>query len=108
MLVDSRVLVPEEEQLDDVEKARRERMRIGGKGIIEYVWAPDGKSILFPLAGDLYLYVLDAPSPEAVRRLTETDAFETDAKVSEKGVTYRSSEARIFSPSILKVARNGS
>ena len=85
MLVDSRVLVPEEEQLDDVEKARRERMRIGGKGIIEYVWAADGKSILFPLAGDLYLYVLDAPSSEAVRRLTETEAFETDAKVSEKG-----------------------
>ena len=85
MLVDSRVLVPEEEQLDDVEKARRERMRIGGKGIIEYVWAPDGKAILFPLAGDLYLYVLDATSQKPVRRLTETEAFETDAKVSEAG-----------------------
>lgn len=85
MLVDSRALVPEEEQLDDVEKARRERMRIGGKGIIEYVWAPDGKSILFPLAGDLYLYVLDASPDEAVRRLTATEAFETDAKVSDGG-----------------------
>jgi dipeptidyl-peptidase-4 len=85
MLVDSRVLVPEEEQLDDVEKARRERMRIAGKGIVEYVWAPDGQSILFPLAGDLYLYDLGAPSDDAVRRLTSTDAFETDAKVSEGG-----------------------
>ena len=85
MLVDSRVLVPDEESLDEVEKARRERMRIGGKGIVEYVWAPDGKSILFPLAGDLYLYTLDKPADTAVRRLTATAAFETDAKVSEQG-----------------------
>ena len=85
MLVDSRELVPEEELLDEVEKARRERMRIGGKGIVEYVWAPDGKSILFPLAGDLYLYDLDASPDKAVRRLTATEAFETDAKVSDGG-----------------------
>jgi len=85
LLVDSKVLVPEEEQLDDVEKARRERMRIDGKGIVEYTWAPDGNSILFPLAGDLYLYRLDAEAGQAVRRLTNTDAFETDAKVSETG-----------------------
>ena len=85
MLVDSKALVPEQEQLDEVEKARRERMRIGGKGIIEYVWAPDGKSILFPLAGDLYLYVIDASVDKAVRRLTKTEAFETDAKVSDRG-----------------------
>jgi dipeptidyl-peptidase-4 len=85
LLVDSKVLVPEEEQLDEVEKARRERMRISGKGIVEYVWAPDGKSILFPLAGDLYLYDLSAAADQAVRQLTDTAAFETDAKVSEEG-----------------------
>jgi dipeptidyl-peptidase-4 len=85
MLVDSRELVPEDEQLDEVEKARRERMRITGKGIVEYVWAPDGKSILFPLAGDLYLYDLRARADNPVRRLTNTEAFETDARVSEGG-----------------------
>lgn len=85
MLVDSKALVPEEEQLDDVEKARRERMRIGGKGIVEYTWAPDGKSILFPLAGDLYRYDLGAAADKGVRRLTDTEAFETDARVSEGG-----------------------
>jgi dipeptidyl-peptidase-4 len=85
LLVDSKVLVTVEEQLDDVEKARRERMRISGKGIVEYVWAPDGSSILFPQAGDLYLYVLDAATEEAVRRLTQTPAFETDPQVSEGG-----------------------
>ena len=85
LLVDSRVLVPDEEQLDEVEKARRERMRIGGKGIVEYTWAPDGNSILFPLAGDLYLFRLNTEAGQAVRRLTNTEAFETDAKVSETG-----------------------
>jgi dipeptidyl-peptidase-4 len=85
LLVDSKVLVTVEEHLDDVEKARRERMRISGKGIVEYVWAPDSSSILFPQAGDLYLYVLDAVSDEAVKRLTETKEFETDAQVSEGG-----------------------
>ena len=35
---------------------RRERNRVGGsKGIVEYEWAPDGKSILAPVDGDLYL-----------------------------------------------------
>lgn len=85
MLVDSKVLVPEDEQLDEVEKARRERMRIAGKGIVEYTWAPDGKRILFPLAGDLYLYDLSVAADDAVRRLTNTEAFETDARVSEGG-----------------------
>ncbi len=85
MLVDSRVLVPGDEALDEVEKARRERMRIAGKGIVEYVWAPDGKRIVFPLSGDLYVYDLGRASGEAVRRLTNTEVFETDAKVSPGG-----------------------
>lgn len=85
MLVDSKALAPADEQLDDVEKARRERMRIAGKGIVEYTWAKDGNSILFPLAGDVYLYRLDAEPAEAVRRLTNTEVFETDARVSDGG-----------------------
>jgi len=85
LLVDSKSLVAGEEQLDEVEKARRERMRIAGKGIVEYTWAPDGRRILFPLAGDLYLYDLAKPANEAVRRLTDTEVFETDARVSEGG-----------------------
>ena len=39
---------------------QRERPRIAGtKGIADYDWAPDGKSILVPLDGDLYLATLD-------------------------------------------------
>lgn len=70
-------------EISEAEKMRRERARVGGsKGIVEYEWAPDGKSILAPVDGDLYL--ADVASGE-VRRLTSTPETEIDAHVSEGG-----------------------
>jgi dipeptidyl-peptidase-4 len=57
MLVDSNSLKFGE--LSEEEKARRERQRISQKGIVEYFWAHDGKSLVFPAAGELYLYTLN-------------------------------------------------
>ncbi|WP_020414550.1 DPP IV N-terminal domain-containing protein [Microbulbifer sp. VTAC004] len=82
ILVKSDSLHSGDEVLSDEEKARRERQRIYGSGIMEYSWSEDGKSLLFPLAGDVYYYNLDTKS---ARRLTETEAFETDVRVSPKG-----------------------
>ena len=83
MLVDSEALGTGAELSED-ERMRRERARIGSlKGIVAYDWAPDSESILVPLDGDLYL----ADLAGNVRRLTETDATELDAKVSPGG-TY--------------------
>jgi dipeptidyl-peptidase-4 len=81
LLVDSRQLLPGEEVLDEVELARRERARIFATGIVEYGWSPDGSALLFPLGGDLYYLKLGAQP----RRLTETEATETDAKISPAG-----------------------
>jgi len=81
LLVDSLRLTPGEEQLDEVEKARRERLRIYSSGIVEYGWAPDGRALLFPLAGDLYYLELGSEP----RRLTTTGATETDARISPLG-----------------------
>ncbi len=68
-------------QISEAEKMRRERARVGGsKGIVEYEWAPDGKSVLTPVDGDLYLADVASGS---VRRLTNTPATEIDAHVSE-------------------------
>ena len=54
MLVDSTKIGGGE--ISEAEKMRRERARVGGsKGIVEYEWAPDGKSVLAPVDGDLYL-----------------------------------------------------
>ena len=81
LLVDSEALLGGEEQLDEVELARRERQRIKHTGIVEYSYSPDGKALLFPLGGDLY-YLPIGGEP---RQLTRTDATETDAKISPGG-----------------------
>jgi len=86
LLVDSTVVLPGTETLSDEEKARRERQRIAAfSGIVEYQWAPDGKSLLFPLGGELYRYALEASSGSPVRKLTTGEGFATDPKVSPKG-----------------------
>ncbi|WP_444915514.1 DPP IV N-terminal domain-containing protein [Microbulbifer sp. TRSA007] len=82
ILVNSDSLHSGSETLSDEEKARRERQRIYGSGIMEYSWSEDGRSLLFPLAGDIYYYDLKDRSS---RRLTETETFETDVKVSPEG-----------------------
>jgi len=81
MLVDSTKIGGGE--ISEAEKMRRERARVGGsKGIVEYEWAPDGKSVLTPVDGDLYL--ADVASG-AVKRLTSSSDTEIDAHVSEAG-----------------------
>ena len=81
MLIDSTKIGGGE--ISEAEKMRRERNRVGGsKGIVEYEWAPDGKSVLAPIDGDLYLA---AVATGAIRRLTNTAATEIDAHVSEGG-----------------------
>jgi dipeptidyl-peptidase-4 len=81
MLVDSKKIGTGGD-ISEEEKMRRERLRIAGtRGITDYAWAPDGKSILVPIDGDLYVAALDGN----VRRLTDTKETEIDPKVSETG-----------------------
>ncbi len=69
-------------EISEAEKMQRERARIGGtRGIVAYDWAPDGKSLLVPLDGDLFLATIDG----ATRRLTNTPQGELDATISPKG-----------------------
>jgi dipeptidyl-peptidase 4 len=82
MLVDSQSLVSGPESLSDEEKARRERQRIFGKGILEYTFSSDGTALLFPLNGDIfYLKIGEAKA----RKLTNGEGFATDVKFSPKG-----------------------
>lgn len=86
LLVDARALVPAAGPLSEAEAARRERQRTSAlSGILEYSFAPDSHSILVPLGGDLYLYDLKSSPGRAVRRLTTTPAYETDARISPRG-----------------------
>ncbi|MEH6810540.1 MAG: S9 family peptidase [Hyphomonas oceanitis] len=83
-LIDSQLLQPVEAELSEMEKATRERKRIAGaKGIVDYDWGT-ADTLLVPMGGDLFLVTLGEGAPQ-VRQLTENDAFETDAKVSQGG-----------------------
>jgi dipeptidyl-peptidase-4 len=82
LLFDSNDLQSGEEVLSDEEKARRERMRLSGSGIVSYQWSADGKALLFPLGGDVYYHKL---GEKGAKQLLDTDVFETDIKLSPKG-----------------------
>ncbi len=82
LLVDSQALFSGTEVLSDEEKARRERQRVYGFGIMEYKFSIDGTALLFPLNGDIFYYHL---ASKTAKRLTETKDFETDIKFSPKG-----------------------
>src|SRR5687767_1733610 len=83
LLVDSRTLAGADRALSAEEEARRERQRTSAlSGIVEYSFAPDSRQLLIPLNGDLYVYDLARTPAEAVRRLTRTEGYETDARFS--------------------------
>ncbi len=80
MLVDSQKVGGR--PISEEEKMRRERLRLAGtRGIVSYDWGPDGRALLVPVDGDLWL----APLQGEPRRLTDTEATELDAKLSETG-----------------------
>lgn len=81
-LVDASALMPPERALSEAEKSRRERMRVTQHGIVEYHWDEEGKFILVPVAGDLYMADRNTG---AVRRLTNTKSDEVNSKVSPHG-----------------------
>ena len=83
LLVSSDVLVDPEVDLSEEEKARRERQRVYGHGIMEYYWSPDGQSILLPASGKLFLFSIAQQSVA----LLLTKGFVTDPKFSPDG-TY--------------------
>src|SRR6187455_53168 len=83
LLVDSRTLAGADRALSTEEEARRERQRTSAySGVVEYSFAPDSRHLLIPLNGDLYVYDLARRPADAVRRLTTTDAYETDSRFS--------------------------
>ncbi|MCV2884674.1 S9 family peptidase [Aestuariibacter sp. AA17] len=82
MLFNSDDLHTGNEVLSDEEKARRERMRVHGTGIMEYHWSADGSALLFPLAGDAFYFKL---GQQHAKKILDTDSFETDIRFSPKG-----------------------
>ncbi|MGM7318566.1 MULTISPECIES: S9 family peptidase [Idiomarina] len=82
LLVSADQLATDEVELSDEEKARRERQRVSGSGIIEYSWSAEGDALLFPYNGDVFYH---QPGKSETRQMTKTEAFETDVKFSPEG-----------------------
>jgi dipeptidyl-peptidase-4 len=81
-LIDAVDLIPKDRELSEAEKSRRERQGIQSSGVVDYAWDEQGRFILVPVEGDLWLYERAAGS---LKRLTNSEADEIDAKVSPKG-----------------------
>lgn len=86
-LVRTEDLVPPDEiEVSEQEAARRERMRIRQRGIVEYGWAESGGRLLFPLSGACYVYSLHAEPGERVRcAVSPDDGPAYDPKFSPQG-----------------------
>ncbi len=82
MLIDGRALSSDDKALSEAEKSRRERMGQKTRGVVEYHWDEQGKALLVPVQGDLWLY--DVTTGQT-RRLTDTPGDEVDGKISPKG-----------------------
>jgi dipeptidyl-peptidase-4 len=82
LLVDGRALAPKDRELSEAEKSRRERLGLKSRGVVEYVWDDQGKYVLAPVEGDLWL--ADRATGQ-VRQLTKTVGDEIDGKISPKG-----------------------
>jgi len=72
-----------EDQLSDAEKARRERTRTATRGVVDIDVSEDGKTVLVPLGGKLYL--VDRPSGK--RRVIDPAGAVYDPHLSPDGTT---------------------
>jgi len=82
LLIAERILAGEIENLSPEEKARRERMRMTARGLASYDLSLDGKKILVPLAGRLF--VVERAGGK-VKELMSEAGFPIDARFSPDG-----------------------
>lgn len=73
LLTADQLLGGKEENLSPEELARRERMRMSSRGISSYQLSDDGKQLLVPLSGNLYLVDFVAGFTQGPKTLQLTD-----------------------------------
>jgi dipeptidyl-peptidase-4 len=94
LLVSGQAVEPDAAKLSEAEKGRRERQRLAAvSGVISYAWDDQGRQLLIPAGGDLYLVDVGEAGTAAtptVRKLPAAGGDATDARVSPSGklITY--------------------
>ncbi len=81
-LIDATALTPKNYVMSSTEKDRRERQGTQTFGVTDYHWDEEGRFILAPVSGDLWIY---ERANGQLRQLTKTLGDEIDGKVSPKG-----------------------
>ena len=81
-LIDARALMRNDRALSEAEKSRRERQGVQSHGVVDYAWDEQGRFILAPVEGDLWLY---ARNTGALSELAHGGGDHIDAKMSPKG-----------------------
>lgn len=86
LLVDSNQFSAKE---SEEERGRRERQRIRDTGIVDYGWDDEGRTLLFPMAGDVFVMPLGG-SPKRITDSAATKDAAIDARFApgSKLVTY--------------------
>jgi dipeptidyl-peptidase-4 len=85
LLVSGQAVEPDAAKLSEAEKGRRERQRLTAvSGVIDYAFDDQGRQILIPAGGDLYLVDLQK-AQAAVRKLPTAASDNTDARFSPTG-----------------------
>ena len=82
LLIDAAALIPKDRPLSEAEKSRRERQGVQTHGVVTYGWDDQGRFILVPVEGDLWLW---SRADGRISRLTDSASDEIDGKVSPKG-----------------------
>jgi len=82
LLTAQQILQGSEERLTAEERARRERMRMTARGIASYSLSEDGRRILVPLSGRLF--VVERTTGQ-VKELAGAESFPIDARFSPDG-----------------------
>ncbi len=82
MLIDGRALIPKGRVLSEAEKSRRERQGVQSHGVVDYAWDEQGRFILAPVEGELWLYTR---AGGAIAPLTHGGGDHIDAKISPQG-----------------------
>ncbi|HEY5338483.1 MAG TPA: DPP IV N-terminal domain-containing protein [Rhizomicrobium sp.] len=81
-LIDATALMPADHVMSAAEKDRRERQGTQTFGVTDYDWDEEGRFVLVPVSGDLWIY---ERAGGKLRQLTKTPGDEIDGKVSPKG-----------------------
>ncbi len=82
LLTADQILQGAREHLSIEERARRERMRLSARGIASYSLSDDGRRVLVPLTGRLFVIDLD---DGRVTELESDHGYPTDARFSPNG-----------------------